>query len=135
MISRRCILGAGLLIAAIGCDRGGEQETSSTDWFQEKAIERGIDFTLMTRLDDAPWAPEIIVGGGGALDFDDDGLLDLYLLQSSGEGGNRLFRNRGEAGFEDVTESAGVGHEGYGSGVATGDYDGDGDLVHGNALV
>ena len=131
MTFRSIILASGLLVAAfgaIGCGGAEEEKAASTDWFQEEAIERGVDFTLMTKLDEAPWAPEIIVGGGGAIDFDDDGLLDLYLLQSSGEGGNRLFRNLGEAGFEDVTESAGVGDEGYGSGVATGDYDGDGDV-------
>ncbi|MBQ72426.1 MAG: hypothetical protein CMJ67_05920 [Planctomycetaceae bacterium] len=131
MTFRSIILASGLLVAAfgaIGCGGAEEEKAASTDWFQEEAIERGVDFTLMTKLDEAPWAPEIIVGGGGAIDFDDDGLLDLYLLQSSGEGGNRLFRNLGEAGFEDVTESAGVGDDGYGSGVATGDYDGDGDV-------
>ena len=131
MTFRSIILASGLLVAAfgaIGCGGAEEEKAASTDWFQEEAIDRGVDFTLMTKLDEAPWAPEIIVGGGGAIDFDDDGLLDLYLLQSSGEGGNRLFRNLGEAGFEDVTESAGVGDDGYGSGVATGDYDGDGDV-------
>ena len=124
-IPETSLLLAGLLVWGCGGDR---VEDVSTDWFQEQAVERGVDFSLVTALDEAPWAPEIIVGGGAALDFDDDGLLDLYLLQSSGEGGNRLFRNRGEAGFEDVTRTAGVGHEGYGSGVATGDYDGDGDV-------
>ena len=131
MTFRSIILASGLLAAAfgaIGCGGAEEEKAASADWFQEEAIDRGVDFTLMTKLDEAPWAPEIIVGGGGAIDFDDDGLLDLYLLQSSGEGGNRLFRNLGETGFEDVTESAGVGDEGYGSGVATGDYDGDGDV-------
>lgn len=102
--------------------RGGE------DWFREEASARGVDFVLSTGMSEQPWAPEIIVGGGAALDFDDDGLLDLYLLQSSGAGGNRLFRNLGDGRFEDVTESSNTGHEGYGSGVATGDYDGDGDV-------
>ena len=130
VISRSFILAAalvGVVLSASGCG-GKAEERTSEDWFQEEAIQRGVDFTLVTRLDEEPWAPEIIVGGGAALDFDDDGLLDLYLLQSSGDGGNRLYRNLGAAGFEDVTESAGVGHEGYGSGVATGDYDGDGDV-------
>lgn len=97
-------------------------------WFASQAEDRGIAFTLETELDPAYWCPEITVGGGAAFDYDGDGRLDLYLIQATGPGGNRLFRNLGAARFEDVTESAGVGHEGYGSGVATGDYDGDGDL-------
>ena len=123
-----CLPSLSVLIALLGaCEEGGTP-TSPTDWFREEAVPRGVDFTLLTDLDEAPWAPEIIVGGGAALDYDDDGLLDLYLLQSSGDGGNRLFRNLGPQGFEDVTEKAGVGDEGYGSGVATADYDGDGDV-------
>ena len=39
---------------------------------------------------------------------------------------NKLFRNRGDGTFEDVTERAGVGGRGYGMGCAVGDYDGDG---------
>ena len=121
------LIGVWGLFASVGCDRGDGESTSS-DWFQEESQERGINFALVTDMGEESWAPEIIVGGGAALDFDDDGRLDLYLLQSSGEGGNRLYRNLGDAGFEDVTAAAGVGHEGYGSGVATGDYDRDGDL-------
>ena len=130
MSCSRSILRRGVLTAVLAASGCGpvEEESTSTDWFGEEALRRGIDFTLVTDMDEEPWAPEIIVGGGGAIDFDDDGLLDLYLLQSSGDGGNRLFRNRGDEGFEDVTASAGVGHEGYGSGMATGDYDGDGDV-------
>ena len=123
-----CLAGLLTLVALLwACEESGAP-SSPTDWFREEAVARGVDFTLLTDLDEAPWAPEIIVGGGAALDYDDDGLLDLYLLQSSGDGGNRLFRNLGPQGFEDVTEAAGVGDEGYGSGVATGDYDGDGDV-------
>lgn len=42
--------------------------------------------------------------------------------------GNKLFRNKGDGTFEDVTEAAGVGDTGYGMGVACADYDGDGDV-------
>ena len=68
------------------------------------------------------------MGGGAAFfDADKDGWLDLYLVQS-GEldpaaavhPGNALYRNRGDGTFEDVTGRAGVGHRGYGMGVACG---------------
>ena len=89
------------------------------------------------------------VGAGAALlDYDGDGDLDLYLVQSgpvpgAPEGepliplagnppdGNRLFRNElapeGSLRFTDVTDDAGVGDPGYGMGVAVGDVDNDGD--------
>ena len=80
------------------------------------------------------------MGAGVALiDYDNDGDLDVYLIQGTaltpGQGllfpppsgwnpGNRLFRNElketGKLTFTDVTEKAGVGYVGYGMGVATG---------------
>lgn len=97
-------------------------------WLAPQAAQRGIDFVCLTELNEKKWMPEIIVGGGAAIDFDDDGWMDLYLLQASGEGGNRLLRNRGDGTFEDVTAGSGAGDAGYGSGIATGDVDGDGDV-------
>jgi enediyne biosynthesis protein E4 len=69
------------------------------------------------------------------LDFDEDGYLDVYVVNGwklSGrdvveKGRNALYRNRGDGTFEDVTDRAGVWGEGrWGSGVAVADYDGDG---------
>lgn len=76
------------------------------------------------------------MGGGAALfDMDGDGDLDAYLVQSgsvadpSSKGdGNRLYRNRGDGAFDDVTVGSGTQAAGYGMGVAAGDYDNDGDL-------
>ncbi|MBI3683733.1 MAG: CRTAC1 family protein [Acidobacteria bacterium] len=86
---------------------------------------------------------ESTTGGVAMLDYDNDGRLDLYFvngaeLKDPMRAGaqpektnpgywNRLFRNRGDGTFEDVTEQAGVKGAGYGMGVATGDYDNDGD--------
>ena len=75
------------------------------------------------------------MGGGAALfDMDADGDLDLYLVQSGSvlDGGkkdpsNRLYRNRGDGTFEDATAGSGTDVGGYGMGVASGDYDNDGD--------
>lgn len=75
------------------------------------------------------------MGGGAALfDMDGDGDLDLYLVQSGSglESGNkassnRLYRNRGDGTFEDVTAGSRTDIGGYGMGVASGDYDNDGD--------
>lgn len=92
---------------------------------------------------------EIASTGVALIDYDLDGDLDVYLMQGHllGEGktledslfpppvkhwpGNRLFRNEitptGDLLFTDVTDSAGIGHDGYGTGTAVGDYDNDGD--------
>jgi len=73
--------------------------------------------------------PEIMGSGAALLDYDSDGDLDVYLIQS-GPGGNRMFRNElvpgGQLRFTDVTAQTATGHSGYDMGVATGDYDGDG---------
>ena len=75
-------------------------------------------------------------GGVALLDCDGDGWLDVYAVQggpfppvgSAGGEGDRLFRNRGDGTFEDVTDTAGIASfpRGYGHGVAVGDYDNDG---------
>lgn len=77
------------------------------------------------------------MGGGLALvDVDGDGRLDLFFLNGADTNGkarktapeyaNRLYRNFGGWKFEDVTEKWKLGGEGFGMGVAVGDYDNDG---------
>jgi len=78
---------------------------------------------------------ETMPGGLALFDYDNDGLLDIYflngapqpsLVKSGPEWWNRLYRNLGNWRFEDVTGKAGLAGEGYGMGVAAGDYDNDG---------
>ena len=78
--------------------------------------------------------PEIMGGGVGWFDLDNDGWLDLYLVdggllaapeKQAKSNGNRLYRN--QAGrFEDVSSLSNAAHRGYGHGCFVGDYDGDG---------
>jgi hypothetical protein len=75
-------------------------------------------------------------GGAGLFDCDGDSDLDAYLINGSSFDGfpsgrnpyNRLYRNRGNGTFEDVTLRAGVGDTSWSMGCAAADYDNDGDL-------
>ena len=72
--------------------------------------------------------------GVAFLDFDNDGLLDIFAVTASKLDGfapgtepvNRLYRNKGNRTFEDVSKKAGVAKAGWGQGVCTGDIDNDG---------
>ncbi len=84
----------------------------------------------------SPPPPETMCGGVGLLDYDGDGWLDVFVVQGgqfppsekASEDGDRLFRNRRDGSFEDVTARAGIVPlgRGYGHGVAVADYDNDG---------
>jgi hypothetical protein len=80
------------------------------------------------------YLPETTGAGCAFLDFDNDGWMDIYLVNSgkcdffdpSPPLRNALYRNNHDGTFTDVTEQAGVAGGGYGMGAAVGDYDGDG---------
>jgi len=107
----------------------------ATVTFTDIASTAGITF-----VHDNAWTPEKYLiesmGAGCAwIDYDQDGLMDLYLVNGAATKAytpkqplrSALYRNVGDGTFTDVTKSAGVGAEGlFGMGVAVGDYDNDG---------
>jgi enediyne biosynthesis protein E4 len=105
----------------------------------DEAGRRGIHFVRDHGGSGRCYYPEFAGGGGALFDADGDGWLDAYLVQGAPLPGyqgktplrNRLYRNLGGRGFEDVTDRAGVdgtrdGKKLYTIGCAVGDYDNDG---------
>ncbi|RUL88672.1 FG-GAP-like repeat-containing protein [Tautonia sociabilis] len=103
--------------------------------FEDEAASRGLVFRYDPGEAGDLFIADTMGGGVGLIDSDGDGWLDVYFVNGcplpvdpdDPPAPNRLFRNRGDGTFEDVTDRAGVGGRGYGMGCAVGDYDGDGD--------
>lgn len=103
--------------------------------FVDVAVRAGILFRHDNAASPEKYLIETMGSGCGWIDYNQDGLLDLYLVNSAPTRvytpahplRSALYRNNGDGTFTDVTSSAGVGAEGlFGMGVAVGDYDNDG---------
>jgi enediyne biosynthesis protein E4 len=102
----------------------------------------GAHFQYLASHTAKKYLPETMGAGVALFDYDNDGRLDIFFVngaplsdptpkgtipQKSGPNyWNRLFRQKADGTFEDVTEKAGLQGTGYGMGVAVGDYDNDG---------
>ena len=111
-------------------------------FFRDRVEAAGIGFLLNHSPTEKRYLIETMTGGCAFLDYDADGLLDIFLVngaalreaaddhpsidKSEPRFWNRLYRNVGKGRFEDVTAKARVQGKGYGLGVAVGDYDNDG---------
>jgi hypothetical protein len=102
---------------------GGPSSTARNRLYHQLKDGRFEDVSAGSGLDISGWSMGVAVG-----DFDNDGLVDVYVSQY---GGGRLFHNCGGGKFEDVTKSAGVVNSGWGTSCCFVDYDRDGwlDLV------
>jgi len=103
--------------------------------FEEIADRAGIHFVADNCPTPNKNLPETMLAGVALFDYDNDGYLDIYfvngaaipsLKKDSPRYWNRLYHNNHDGTFTDVTGKAGVKGEGYGIGVAIGDYDNDG---------
>ena len=132
-----------MLLAATACRPSAPDAAIPPDsaaagpaWFEDTALARGLTFVHRSGHEARHLLPEIMGGGAALFDMDGDGYLDVLLVQSgriaapSGTpAGHRLYRNRGNGTFEDVSDGSGMAAvSGYGMGAATGDYDNDGDV-------
>jgi tetratricopeptide (TPR) repeat protein len=103
--------------------------------FSNVAPRCGIDFRYDSGASGELFIGDTMGGGVALFDTDKDGWLDIYLVNGCAlpvdkdhpPAPNKLYRNKGDGTFEDVTARAGVGGRGYGMGCAVGDYDNDGD--------
>jgi hypothetical protein len=94
----------------------------------------GIKWSLKVLAPGAKNLIETMGGGGGFIDYDRDGLLDIYLVcytqTQQPEGASKLrdvlYRNNGNGTFTDVTDSTGIANSMLGMGLTVGDYDNDG---------
>jgi len=101
--------------------------------FRNVTAESGVTFQHHSSPE-KKFIVESISGGVALFDFDNDGRLDLYLVDSltvdtasqPDKARSALYRNKGDGTFEDVSDKAGVAHPGWGMGVCTADVDGDG---------
>jgi len=94
----------------------------------------GITFVHTNGHSDRRYLPETVGAGVAIFDYNNDGLMDIFLVNSGDTTffhpqtrlRQALYRNNGDGTFTDVTEPAGITANLFGMGVATGDYDGDG---------
>ena len=102
--------------------------------FRDVAKSAGLDFTHINGASNEKFFPEIIGSGGLFLDFDNDGWQDVFLVDGGSladpavakRARHRLFRNRRNGTFEDVTNASSIRHQDYGMGACAGDVDNDG---------
>jgi len=103
--------------------------------FTEVAAISGISFSHINGASAEKYMPETMGGGGLFFDFDNDGRLDVLLVQGGSIAApqphrfpHSLYFNRGDGTFEDRTARAGLHNPAYGMGACAGDIDGDGIL-------
>jgi len=108
---------------------------ASTTAFEEiPASTSGISWTHVSGRSPMAHLPETVGAGCAFVDYDNDGWMDIYLVNSgpcdfyepSPSLRNALYHNNRDGTFTDVTQKVGIPGNAYGMGVAVGDYDGDG---------
>jgi hypothetical protein len=102
--------------------------------FVDVARQSGLVFHHINGASADKHLPETMGSGGLFFDYDDDGWMDALLVDGGSiadpaldrRARHRLFHNRGDGTFADVTDRSGIRHTAYGMGACAGDYDGDG---------
>jgi hypothetical protein len=125
---RRLLCGvlAGL---CVGCAASAPPPPPGPPWFRDVTDEAGLHFVHDAGPVGDYFMPQVMGAGCALFDYDGDGRLDVYLLQSGGPGSastNRLFHQTADGHFTDVSRGSGLDVAGYCTGVAVGDVNNDG---------
>jgi hypothetical protein len=120
--------------AVVAATRPTLAEAPPTIRFRDASEASGVTFTHCSGSGPEKDFPTCLGSGVALLDYDGDGWLDLYLASTRNlplsapdrSRGNRLYRNRRDGTFQDVTERAAVGFRGFNHGVAVADVDNNG---------
>ncbi len=142
-----CVRSVGTLLAVVALVAGCRRDSSSkpavpkaakpVSLFTDVTDEVLPTFIHETGRQDQFFYPEIMGAGVAVLDYDNDGALDIYLIDGGFHGDddqtentirNRLYRRNPSGAYDDVTDASGLGDTGYGMGCAAGDIDNDGDV-------
>ena len=156
VLNRRAFLRSSAVLAAsrrlFGDPHSAADSSLSTEYFSDVAQQVGIDFTHFNGMSGQHYYPEMVGSGAAMFDYDNDGDLDIFIVQGQmlGPGKTmadamfpprgplplraRLYRNDSVVHpdgsrtirFTDVTEQSGIDARGYGMGVTAGDYNNDG---------
>ena len=100
--------------------------------FRDVSAQSGLEFELVSGTAEKPYILESMTGGVAFFDYDDDGWIDVYLVnggtleRGASRPSDRLFRNNRDGTFDDVTSKSGLGDPSWGMGVAVADVDNNG---------
>jgi hypothetical protein len=125
---------SGVITGGVGAGQKHTPEPRPAARFIDATREAGIDFRHVNGASPDKHLVETIGSGGLFLDYDNDGWIDVFLVDGGSfadpavarRARHRLFRNRGNGTFQDVTAQSGIRHRDYGMGACAGDYDNDG---------
>jgi hypothetical protein len=126
----------GLVLATLAvCSAAGQPANVSTRMlFHDVSTAAGLIVTHVNGASPDKHFVEIMGSGGLFFDFDNDGWIDVFLVDGGSKADpriartarHRLFHNRRNGSFDDVTAASGIRHSAYGMGACAGDYDNDG---------
>jgi hypothetical protein len=126
----------GLVLATLTVGAAGEQRPDASErvQFRDAAATAGLTFIHVNGASPDKHFAEIMGSGGLFFDADNDGWIDVFLVDGGSKADpgvahmarHRLFRNRRDGSFADVTAASGIRHSAYGMGACAGDYDNDG---------
>jgi enediyne biosynthesis protein E4 len=133
----KCLLSLVVLLLVVGyCLRPmiAAQDSKPITFVEVPAQQSGITWTHDNARSAERYLPETVGAGGVFFDYDNDGWMDIYLVNSGPSDfftpnkplKNALYRNNGNGIFTDVTDKANVAGGWFGMGAAAGDYDADG---------